>query len=74
MSQRRQDIYHHTAEEVQGYIDNARTIVAELELDGALESIAFAKAVDLLAAKSVQITQTAAGLGLPLDALGRVER
>lgn len=44
---------HHTVAEVEGYFDEALRIVGELEVDDELRAIAFAKAVDLLAAKQI---------------------
>jgi hypothetical protein len=62
------EIQHHTPEQVREYMQAALVIVAELELDDELRPLAFTKAVDLLAAKNVQML-TPQPIGLPLDNL-----
>ena len=62
---RRVEIQHNTPEQVQHYLEGALALVAELEIADDLRPVAFTKAVDLLAAKNVQIEQVQAGaLGL----------
>lgn len=56
----REEIQHNTAAQVKGYLDEALRVVAELEIDDELKVPAFVKAVDLLAAKQVMMTPTAA--------------
>ena len=57
--QRREEFFH-TAEQVQGYIDEARRIVTELELDDELRVPAFTKAIELLQGKNITFEQLAA--------------
>ena len=54
---RTQEIHFHTREQVEGYIDDALSIVAPLQLEDGLRRSAFEKAVDLLAAKQVLVEQ-----------------
>jgi len=54
---RRTEEPHNTPEQVRGYLDEALTVVRELELDDELRVPAFLKAVDLLAAKQVFFEQ-----------------
>jgi hypothetical protein len=51
------EYHYNTREQVLGYLDDARAIVAELELDDDLRVPAFLKAADLLSAKNVSLTQ-----------------
>ncbi len=61
---RRQEEHFSTQEQVAGYLEQALGIVADLELDDSLREIAFAKAIDLLAAKQVFFEQPQT---IPLD-------
>lgn len=60
------EFFFHTRDQVAGYLDDARAIVVDLELDDALRPIAFAKAVDLLGQKHVVVdpVQPIGGAGL----------
>lgn len=59
MNSRKTEDHHHTAQQVRGYLDEAKRIVDELEVSSDLREIAYAKAVDLLAAKQVFYEQIA---------------
>lgn len=48
---------NYTREQVAGHLADALAIVGELELTDELAPIAFAKAVDLLAAKRIELEQ-----------------
>jgi hypothetical protein len=54
---RRIEHYHHTPEQVRGYIEEALQIVADLELDDELGQLAFTHAVNLLSAKQIVFEQ-----------------
>jgi hypothetical protein len=59
------------ADDVRGYLEQAATIVAELELDDDLKVPAFDKAVELLAGSHLTIEQPAPSLlGQPPIRLG----
>jgi len=68
----REDIPHHTPEQVRGYLIAARELVDALEVPADLREVAFGKAVDMLAAKQL-ILQPAQppGLALPFTPQGR---
>lgn len=59
------ELQHNSRDEVADWIEQARDLVAAAELDDDLRPIAFAKALDLLAAKQIQYeSMQANGLGL----------
>jgi hypothetical protein len=60
---RKADYQHYAPEQVRAHLAEALAIVEELELDDELRGLAFAKAVDLLAAKQMFFEQ--AQLGVP---------
>ena len=62
MTGRRVEYPHHTSEQVRGYLADALAIVTELDLDDDLRALAFAKAVELLAAKQIVMEQIRAPL------------
>lgn len=59
MNGRRIELPHNTPEQVREYLAAALAIVDELDPDDDLRGVAFAKAVDLLAAKQITIEQIA---------------
>lgn len=61
---------HNTREQVVEYIGEAAKVVAELELDDDLKVPAFVKAIDLLAAKQITLTQVAP-MGVDLRTIPR---
>lgn len=66
MSQgRRTETPHHSREQVTGYLDDAHAIVDELGIPDELRGIAYAKAIDLLAAKHIAIEQPYPLAGVP---------
>lgn len=68
MSGTREDIAHHFPEHIKGYVRDAETLLEDIGIPVDYNSPLFLKVVDLLSAKSVQITQVqpaAFGLTLP---------
>lgn len=68
MNGTREDIEHHFPEHIKGYIRNAEIILSDIGIPVDYNSLLFLKVVELLSAKSVQITQVqpaAFGLTLP---------
>lgn len=64
----RREEMHHTYEQAFGIIASAEQLVADAEVDEDLRPVAFAKAVDLLAAKQIFFDQASAiplGVTLP---------
>lgn len=59
MNHRKSEDPHHTPEQVRGYLDEAERIVDELEVASDLREIAYAKAINLLAAKQLFYEQIA---------------
>lgn len=57
----------HNGDDVSKYLEQAATIVAELELDGDLKVPAFEKAVDLLAGTHLVVDGAPFGQGLLQD-------
>jgi hypothetical protein len=53
----------HSPEQVRGYLDEAERIIDHLEVPGDLREIAYAKAIDLLAAKQIFYTEADAMAG-----------
>lgn len=62
------EIHHHTYEQVVSILHGAQAAVDEAEPPEDLRQIAFAKAIDLLAAKQIFYEQIASGV---LDGLAR---
>lgn len=61
------EAHHNTADEVQEWIEEALRIVGDVDVTDELRPIAFAKAVDLLAAKQIQyeaVQPLGVGLGM----------
>lgn len=59
---RRVEYPHHTPEQLKGYLDDAITILGELDIEPELREAVFTKVVELLAAKQIVVEQVAAPL------------
>lgn len=62
MSAVRTEHRHHTDEQIREALEFARDLVAELDLPGPLEALAFKSAIDLRCAKQIELVQAAAGI------------
>lgn len=62
------ELHHNTPEEVETWLAAALDLVNAAEIDGDLRGIAFAKAIDLLAAKQIQFEQFVPGAAIDLGA------
>jgi hypothetical protein len=56
------EVQHNTPEQVRDYLADARRMVDELQVPPELREVAFTKAIDLLAAKNIQVVAPATGV------------
>lgn len=64
MSMQKSEYPHNSREQVLGYLDDALSVVAELDPPAWARELVLEKAIDLLAAKQVVLEQVGLGLGL----------